>query len=293
MSTLILGCAVTGSGAKWLAMTRSPFGLSGALRCGAVVFGAAAIGAVLQQQQAKRPSAVRASEPASVSTAEERAERRGTWSVRAGGWYIRVGGAEIPVPPLSDLTAAPPGARLAISISPFDRLIAHHAEAEGFDWRLVAALIFEESGFDPASRSDKGAVGLMQVRPIAAESVGADRFETPAENVQVGVRYLRQLDEMFHDAAEGRDRLAIILAAYNIGPGHVRDAQTLARRFGYDPNRWESAIDLMLPLLEQPQVYTQLPNGFGKGSETVAYVQRILERYQRYKLQTAMPVDVD
>ena len=84
--------------------------------------------------------------------------------------------------------------------------------------------------------------------------------------MQTGVRYLRQLDEMFR-AAHGRDRLAIILAAYNIGPGHIRDAQTLARSFGYDPNRWQDAMELMLPLLEHPSVYQQLPNGYAKGSE--------------------------
>jgi len=273
-------------------MIESPFGLSGALRWGAAVVGMAALAVVLQPQHAKRSLAAAPSAPGSVDPQPDALQRPGTWSLRAGGWYIRVDGAEVPVPALSDLTAAPPRARLAITISPFDRLIAHHAEAEGFDWRLIAALIFEESGFNPFSRSDKGAVGLMQVRPIAAESVGADHFKTPADNVQAGVRYLRQLDEMFHTVT-GRERLPIVLAAYNIGPGHVRDAQMLARRFGYDPNRWESALELMLPLLEQPSLYAPLSNGYAKGSETVAYVRRILDRYERYRVQTAMPVDVD
>ena len=212
-----------------------------------------------------------------------------TWSLRVGGWYIRVDGAEVPIPSVIEQTASRPRAGLGISISPFDRLIAHQANAEGFDWRLIAALIFEESHFDPASRSDKGAVGLMQVRPIAAEAVGAVDFQAPADNVQTGVRYLRQLNEMFH-AAHGRDRLAIILAAYNIGPGHIRDAQTLARNFGYDPNRWQDALELMLPLLEHASLYQQLPNGYAKGSETVAYVDRVLERYEHYKRQTLAPV---
>lgn len=228
---------------------------------------------------------------ATVTAAQTR-ERPGTWSLRAGGWYIRVDGAEVPIPSIEDLTAAPPRAGLAITISPFDRLIAYHAGAEGFDWRLIAALIFEESGFNPASRSEKGAVGLMQVRPIAAEAVGATQFEAPADNVQTGIRYLRQLDEMF-SAAASRERLGIILAAYNIGPGHVHDAQILARRFGYDPNRWENALDIMLPLLEQPALYSRLPNGFAKGSGTVAYVQRILERYRRYKTQTVTSLDAE
>ncbi len=133
----------------------------------------------------------------------------------------------------------------------------------------------------------------MQVRPIAAEAVGADQFKAPDDNVKTGVHYFRQLDEMFR-SAQGRSRLCLVLAAYNMGPGHVRDAQTLARRFGYSPDRWEDAMELMLPLLEEPQIYAHLPNGFAKGRDTVAYVERILERYQRYKAEAAAsPLDDD
>ncbi|MFQ5665280.1 MAG: transglycosylase SLT domain-containing protein [Candidatus Binatia bacterium] len=226
-------------------------------------------------------------EPAAPGAVVRRAEigARRSWLLRAGGWYIRVDGADIAIPSLREQTASRPRASLALSISPFDHLIVHHARAEGFDWRLIAALIFEESRFDPTSRSERGAVGLMQVRPIAAAAVGAQRFQTPDDNVKVGVRYLRQLQEMF-PAAEGRDRLSLVLAAYNMGPGHVRDAQTLARRYGYDPNRWLDAMALMLPLLEQPAIYTHLPAGYGKGRETVKYVERILRRYEQYKQQT-------
>jgi soluble lytic murein transglycosylase-like protein len=259
--------------------------LAVAVRSTAATLGVAAVGALLHQQHPKTVVEVPAPPATAPVVAAARVARPATWSLRAGGWYIRVDGAEVPVPSLMEQTASRPRASLGITISPFDRLIAYHAKAEGFDWRLIAALIFEESHFDPASRSDKGAVGLMQVRPIAAEAVGAREFETPAGNVQTGVQYLRQLDEMFH-AAHGRERLAIILAAYNVGPGHVRDAQTLARAFGYDPNRWQDAMELMLPLLEHPSIYQQLPNGYAKGSETVAYVHRILERYEHYKRET-------
>jgi len=283
-------------------MPRRPALLSGALRFAAVGVGALAVASLLQHGRTERlaepvidtpppstvegPSAVdapgtengssTADVPASVAP-EPRA-----WLLRTSGWYIRVDGTEIVIPTVAEQTAAPPRASLALTLSPFDRLIVHHANAEGFDWRLIAAVIFEESRFDPSSHSDKGAVGLMQVRPIAAEAVGAERFKAPDDNVKTGVRYLRQLDEMFHDAPAA-DRLGLVLAAYNVGPGHVRDAQLLARRFGYDPNRWEDGIDLMLPLLEEPAIYQELQNGFAHGGDTVAYVQRVLERFQRYK----------
>jgi len=152
------------------------------------------------------------------------------------------------------------------------------------DWRLVAALIFEESGFDPESRSEAGAYGLMQIRPIAAADVGATRFASPDDNIKTGVLYLKRLETMFAES-QGRDQLALVLAAYNAGPGHVHDAQSLARRLGYDPNRWENSMDLILPLLEDSSFNEGLTNGYAQGRLTVNYVNRTLERYERYKTQ--------
>src|SRR5262249_4201475 len=204
-------------------MVQRPALLSGALRVVAVGVAGAAMVTVLQRGAAERlrepvlPPDDDATLAMSPATPVPRA-----WSLRTGGWYIRVDGADVAIPALSEQTASRPRAGLSLNISPFDYLIVHHAKAEGFDWRLIAALIFEESRFDPKSRSDKGAYGLMQVRPIAAEAVGAARFKAPDDNVKTGVRYLRQLDTMFHEA-QGRDRLSLVLAAYNVGPGHVRD----------------------------------------------------------------------
>lgn len=212
----------------------------------------------------------------------------GTWSLRANGWYIRVDGAEIAVPSVAQQVAPRPGVRQTIVISPFDRLIAHHASTQGFDWRLIAAIIFEESRFKPDSVSDKGAYGLMQVRRIAAETIGVEHFKAPHDNIHAGVRYLRYLDALFADA-KPEERIGLVLAAYNMGPGHVRDAQKLARRFGFDPNRWEGHMERMLPLLEQPAIHQGLTHGFAKGRSTAAYVARIIDRYHQYRRETGAP----
>ncbi len=225
-------------------------------------------------------------EPASGTVLNVSGPPPKTWSLNTGGWVIRVDGAEVAIPALADQIAAIPRASFARALSPYDYLIARHAKAEGFDWRLITAVAFEESRFNPTSLSSKGAYGLMQVRPIAAEAVGESEFHAPEDNVRTGVRYLRQLYSNYGQAS-GEDRLRLVLAAYNIGPGHLRDAQNVARRFGYDPNRWFGHMELMLPLLEQPPVYSELPNGFAQGSETVAYVDRILRRYARYLESTA------
>jgi len=266
---------------------RSPGLVSWALRLAAMVAaGAAAV--LIDTVQTTRPyvpgpQGTATSEPP-VSAPLPQPSR--SWALRAGGWYIRVDGAEIAIPSVAEQTASRPRASLAFSISPYDQLIVQHAKSEGLDWRLVAAVMFEESRFNPDSRSDKGAYGLMQVRPIAAEAVGSAHFMAPDDNVRTGVRYLHQLDGMFR-GAPAHDRLRLVLAAYNVGPGHVGDAQMLARHFGYSPNRWDDAIELMLPLLEQPSIYKKLPNGFAKGGDTVHYVQRIIERYYQYQRDTA------
>ena len=169
--------------------------------------------------------------------------------------------------------------------SPYDDLIAYHATENGLDWRLVSALISVESGFQPEVESEAGAFGLMQVRKVAAEEVGEEAYWSPDGNIRTGVRYLKWLQGRCAEA-KGRDQMAMILAAYNMGPAHLEDAQALARRFGYDPNRWYGSLEAMLPLLEQPAVYEQLPNGYARGRAVVEYVERILERFDQHRLAT-------
>jgi soluble lytic murein transglycosylase-like protein len=227
--------------------------------------------------------------PDGAATGLRAARRRTGPSGPSGRWYIRVDGDGIGFPRLEARASRPPRGR-AVSISAYDDLIIRQAKAAGFDWRLIAAVIFEESGFDPASKSNRGAYGLMQVRDVAARAVGQTRFKAPADNVRAGVQYLRYLSELFPEAtAEGQ--VEIILAAYNMGPAHIRDAQGLAERRGYDPNRWVGAMEEVLPLLEQPAIYTTLTHGFARGDTTVAYVQRVVQRFRDYRaLTTSGPV---
>ncbi|MDX2168875.1 MAG: transglycosylase SLT domain-containing protein [Deltaproteobacteria bacterium] len=200
-------------------------------------------------------------------------ERR--WSVRVDGWTIELGDvAGRAVPELRPAIVPP-------VLSPYDEMIARYALAAGLDWRLVSAVIFEESRFDPDSESSAGAVGLMQVMPAAAQDVGELRFQEPEANVRTGVRYLQRLAREYAAAPE-RDRLALMLAAYNMGMGHVRDAQVLARRFGYDPLRWDGAMDVMVSLLEEPSIAAAARNGYAQGRSVVGYVDRVLTRYTSY-----------
>lgn len=264
-----------------------------ALRFVTVMFGVAAVATLLQYRVAHQPAGVPQEPPAEPARlAASPPESPKAWSLGSDGWVIRVDGAEVAIPSFAEQVRSRPRASMAMSISPFDQIIVAHAKAEGFDWRLIAALIYEESHFNPNAESDKGAYGLMQVRPIAAAEVGESEFFAPDDNVRTGVRYLRQLDSMFADVHPS-DRLSFVLAAYNMGPAHVHDAQQLARRFGYDPRRWEGGVEMIAPLLEQSNIAKDLPAGYAKGSVTVGYVQRILDRYERYLRETPGAYDLN
>ena len=161
-------------------------------------------------------------------------------------------------------------------LSQYDPLIARYAEQAGFDWRLIAALIFEESRFDPKRRSRRGARGLMQVTRIAARQVGVKNFRTLHGNLEAGVKYLRFLLKQFPDG-RAQDRLAFALSGYLLGPSRVRAAQQLAQVLGYDPDCWKDSVEFVFPLLEDAEYYQQINANFIPGGEAVRYTNAILE----------------
>lgn len=166
-------------------------------------------------------------------------------------------------------------------LSRYDPLIAQYAELAGFDWRLIAALIFEESRFDPKRRSPRDAYGLMQVRKVAAREVGVKDFYTPHGNLEAGTKYLQFLLRQFPDGRT-QDRLALALSGYLLGPSRVRVAQRLAHALGYDPHCWKDSVESVFPLLEDAEYYRQINASFIPGGEAVRYVNAILQRYELY-----------
>jgi soluble lytic murein transglycosylase-like protein len=208
----------------------------------------------------------------------------GHWSVVVDGWHIELDqvAAQHALAPDPEIAAEPAVPSL---LSPYDQLIGRYADEVGLDWRFVAAVIYEESRFQPDSVSDAGAYGLMQVRPVAAREVGEVSFREPEANIRAGVHYLQRLEREYAGAVRDRDRQALMLAAYNMGLAHVQDAQALAQRFGYDALRWDGAMDVMVSLLEEPRVYERVSAGFAQGRSVVDYVDRVLRRYAMYRQQ--------
>jgi len=176
------------------------------------------------------------------------------------------------------------------SISPFDSLFQAHAGDGAHDWRLVAALAFKESRFDTSALSHAGAQGLMQMMPATLERLGHDTANGVGGTIQAATRYLAQLDTLWRGSVpDGEQRLKFVLAAYNAGPGHIKDAQRLAERFGLDPHRWDGNVERAVLLLSDPH-FNRLPEvkaGYCRGHETFWHVRDVIGAFHQFRAKAA------
>src|SRR5690606_28418878 len=130
------------------------------------------------------------------------------------------------------------------SISRFDSLFQVHADSLHWDWKLLAAVAFKESRFDTAAISYAGAGGLMQMMPNTAALMGVTAEGGVNGHIEGATRYLNRLDRIWRkEIPAPAERLKFVLAAYNAGPGHVKDAQRLAAKLGLDPQRWDGHVE--------------------------------------------------
>ncbi len=168
-------------------------------------------------------------------------------------------------------------------LSQFDGLVRTIAEAEGFDWRLLVAQMYQESGFDPGVVSFAGALGLLQVLPRTARDLGMDptQLADPRVGIEAGVRYLAWCRARFANLPPG-EQLWFALAAYNAGYGHVRDAGRLASSLGLDPSKWFGNVEEAMVKLSESRYSNRSVYGYVRGSEVKKYVHQIRDRYQAY-----------
>jgi membrane-bound lytic murein transglycosylase F len=151
-------------------------------------------------------------------------------------------------------------------------------ELTGIDWRLLAALGFQESKWDPLATSPTGVRGMMMLTGTTADRLGVrDRLDARA-SIFAGARYLRDLRDALPPRIGEPDRTWMALAAYNQGLGHLEDARQLAQRQGLNPDAW---VDLKrsLPLLSRPDVYETLRHGFARGGEALALTENVRTFY--------------
>jgi membrane-bound lytic murein transglycosylase F len=148
------------------------------------------------------------------------------------------------------------------------------AAATGIDWRLLAAIGYQESRWDEAAVSPTGVQGVMMLTAETARRVGvADRTD-PRESILGGARYYRVVEKTIPARIPEPDRTWLTLAAYNVGYGHLEDARILTQRRGQDPDSWPD-VRANLPLLAQERYYSTLRRGYARGWEPVGFVRNV------------------
>lgn len=155
----------------------------------------------------------------------------------------------------------------------YKKLLKKYADRYGFDWLLIAALAYQESGFDHTKKNKSGAVGLMQILPSTGKdkNIGIRNVHSLENNVHAGVKYLAFLKKKYFNdpRIRPRDQVRLALAAYNAGPGKIQRVRTKAKQMGLDPNRWFRNVELATLKIV--------------GQETVRYVSNINKYYVIYR----------
>jgi len=171
-------------------------------------------------------------------------------------------------------------------VSRYDDMIKKYSGRIDWDWRLLASLICQESRFDPNVESGAGAIGLMQIMPLTGENFGIDITASPESNMKAGIEYINWLHSIFDSKIpDEKERINFILAAYNAGPGHVLDAMKLAEKHGMDPHKWDGNVAVWLLKKSDPKYFNDevVKNGYFRGTESVAFVSQVINRYEHYK----------
>jgi membrane-bound lytic murein transglycosylase F len=157
------------------------------------------------------------------------------------------------------------------------------------DWRLLAAIAYQESHWNPNARSPTGVRGLMMLTSATARRMGVEDRLDPEQSLRGGAAYLLELKRKIPERIAEPDRTWFALAAYNVGFGHLEDARILTQRQGGNADRWDDVRE-RLPLLANRQWYKDTRHGYARGYEPVKFVRRI-RRYYTVLLQLTQPED--
>ncbi len=147
------------------------------------------------------------------------------------------------------------------------------AQINGLEPSMLAAQSYQESHWNRKAKSPTGVRGIMMLTLPVAKSMGVTNRLHAKQNIYAGAKFLAKMKNMIPDVNEP-DRTWLALAAYNIGRGHFRNAQSLAKKLNKNPDRW-SEMKEVLPLLSKKKYYKDLSYGYARGNEPVRYVERI------------------
>ena len=151
-------------------------------------------------------------------------------------------------------------------------------DLSGIDWRLLAALAYQESHWNPLATSPTGVRGMMMLTEDTADILRVKNRLDAQESIRAGSLYLAQLVEQIPVSAKHPDRLWLALSAYNLGMGHFRGARSIAKSLKRDPDVWYD-MKQVLPQLARPEIYARLKSGAARGGEAVIMVENIRSYY--------------
>ena len=152
------------------------------------------------------------------------------------------------------------------------------AKEHGIDWRLLAAIGYQESHWLDNAVSPTGVEGIMMLTNDTAKLLNIKNRRDPVESIEGGARYFKQRIQVMPEDIPEPDRTWFALASYNVGTGHLHDARIITEKLGGDPNKWMD-VKKRLPLLSQPKWYEQAQYGQARGDEPVQYVENIRGYY--------------
>ena len=170
-------------------------------------------------------------------------------------------------------------------ISVYDDVLKIEGAKLGWDWRMLAAMCYQESRFNPKADSWAGAFGLMQLMPLTAERFGVDSTMREGRNIEAGAKFLGYLERLWGDKVpDSLERVKFILASYNVGQGHVLDAMNLAHELGYENKVWDDNVEMALYLKSNPKYYSMdvVRHGYCRGGDATDYVKKVMNQYQHY-----------
>lgn len=168
--------------------------------------------------------------------------------------------------------------RIQTRLPEYEPLFKKAAEKYGFDWRLLAAISYQESHWDPQAISSTGVRGLMMLTQATAQEMNIDNREDPAQSIDAGAGYLASMAARLPERINEPDKTWIALAAYNVGLGHLEDARVLTESDNKNPDIWPD-IKEYLPLLAKKKWYSKTRYGYARGGEPVRYIENIRRYY--------------
>ena len=168
--------------------------------------------------------------------------------------------------------------RIEDRLSRWEDLLRDAGSENNIDWRLLAAISYQESHWNSRAVSNTGVRGLMMLTQATARDMGVANRIDPEQSIAGGAKYFKSIFDRIPERIQGTDRTWMALAAYNVGLGHLEDARVLTEQHGDNPDQW-SDVKRYLPLLAKRKYYKETKHGFARGWEPVSYVQNIRQFY--------------